>query len=63
MYYWIKYKVGNDPEKIKLCKVNWNFNSVGDVEIWPICERFPIYLNKSMIIDYEKVQVPKFINI
>lgn len=58
-YYWVKYKKGNDPEKIKLCVVEWNYNVVGDILLLPIGERHSIIIKKEELIDYSKVEIPE----
>lgn len=58
-YYWVKYKKGDDPVKIKLCIVEWEYNSLGDIAILPIDTRYIITLKKEELIAYSKVEIPE----
>lgn len=57
-YYWIKYKKGDDPAKIKLCAVDWGYNSLGDILLVPIDERYPIIIKEDELILYTQVEIP-----
>lgn len=58
-YYWIKYKKGDDPVKIVLCEVDWQYNFLGDMAILPIGKRHRIVIKKEELIAYSKVEIPE----
>lgn len=56
-YYWIKYKSG-DQIFTDVFAVNWNYNSLGDIELFRTGNHRHFIITEKNLIAYYKIEEP-----